>query len=207
MVGPGVVERLDAEPVARQQQPPAPPIPQRKRKHPLEPLDAALPFLLVQKQDRLGVAAGPIAVTALLEPGPEIGVVVDFAIVDDPHRPILVGHRLTASEYVHDREPAHPQPYRSPDPQPLAVGPPVAQDVPHALETCFVHGFPPVQLDDPHDPAHALTPDFARHGCRVALGTSDVPSTGAKLWSTGNTRCSAIATVAHRETAPPRLSG
>src|SRR5437879_8626736 len=146
-------------------------------------------------------------VTALLEPGSEIGVVVDFAIVDDPHRPILVGHRLTASEYVHDREPAHPQPYRSPDPQPLAVGPPVAQDVPHALETCFVHGFPPVQLDDPHDPAHALTPDFVRHGCRVALGTRDVPSAGAKLWSTRNTRCSAIATLAHRETGPPALSG
>src|SRR2546421_8691016 len=46
-----------------------------------------------QMQDRLGVAAGPIAVTALLEPGPEIGVVVDLAIVDDPHRPILVSHR------------------------------------------------------------------------------------------------------------------
>src|SRR2546421_3771641 len=157
-----------------------------------------------QMQDRLGVAAGPIAVTALLEPGPEIGVVVDLAIVDDPHRPILVSHRLTASEYVDNREPAHPQPYRSPDPQPLAVGPPVAQDVPHALQTCFVHGFPRVQLDDPHDPAHALTPDLARHGCRVALGASDVPGMGRNRGARETPgRCCAIATPAHRETARP----
>src|SRR2546430_4883253 len=62
-------------------------------------------------------------VTALLEPGPEIGVVVDFAIVDDPHRPILVGHRLTASEYVHDREPAHPSPTGPPIHSPSPSGP------------------------------------------------------------------------------------
>src|SRR6266550_20075 len=109
MIGPGVVERLDAEPVARQQQPSALPVPQRKRKHPLEPLDAALPFLLVQMQYRLGVAAGAIAVTALLQPEPQVGVVVDFAIVDDPHRPILVGHRLTASEHIHNPSPSGPR--------------------------------------------------------------------------------------------------
>ena len=47
MIGPGVVQRLDSEPVPRQQESPARPVPQREREHPLKPLDAALPFLLV----------------------------------------------------------------------------------------------------------------------------------------------------------------
>ena len=120
-------------------------------------------------QDRLGVAAGSIAVTALLQPGPQVGVVVDFAIVDDPHRSILVGHRLTASEHIHNREPAHPQAHRSLDPQPLAVGPAVAQHVPHPLETRLVHGVPLVQFDDPHDPAHALVLNLARQNSSGAI--------------------------------------
>ncbi len=152
--GPGVVERLDPEPVPRQQETPAGPVPQREREHALEPLDAALPFLLVEMQDGLGVAAGPIRVATLLESGPERGVVVDFAVVDDPRGPILVGHRLTASGHIHDGEPAHAEPHGAFDPEPLPVGPAVAQDVAHPLEAHLVHGFPRVQLDDADDPAH-----------------------------------------------------
>src|SRR5439155_1761293 len=94
---------------------------------------------------------------------------VDFAIVDAPHRSILVGHRLTAAEHIHDREPAHPQAHRSLDPQPLAVGPAVAQHVPHPLETRLVHGVPLVQFDDPHDPAHALVLNLARQNSSGAI--------------------------------------
>src|SRR5207247_10194993 len=90
VIGPSVVERLDAEPVARQQQPPALPVPQRKRKHPLEPLDAALPFLLVQMQERLGVAAPPTAVTALPQLGPQARRLVLFAFVADALVAVLV---------------------------------------------------------------------------------------------------------------------
>jgi hypothetical protein len=38
----GVVERLDAQPVAREQEPPPPGIPDREREHPFQPLDARL---------------------------------------------------------------------------------------------------------------------------------------------------------------------
>ncbi len=176
MVGPRVVQRLDAEPVARQQQPSALPIPQRERKHSLQALDAALSFCLVQVQNGLGVAASAVAVTTLFERGPKGGVIVDFAVVDDPNRPVLVGHRLPAAEHVHDREPAHPQAHRSLDPEALAVRPAVAQHVPHPRETRLVHGFPLVQFDDPHDSAHALVPNLARHD--EAHGARDVPPPG-----------------------------
>ena len=135
--------------------------------------------------------------TTLFERGPKGGVIVDFAVVDDPNRPVLVGHRLPAAEHVHDREPAHPQAHRSLDPEALAVRPAVAQHVPHPRETRLVHGFPLVQFDDPHDPAHALVPNLARHD--EAHCARDVPH------GEQDHRC-AIATTAHRERARPGWS-
>jgi hypothetical protein len=39
----------------------------------------------------------------------QLGEVVDLAVEDGSHRPVLVVHRLLASGDVDDREPAHPE--------------------------------------------------------------------------------------------------
>jgi len=63
--------------------------------------------------------------TAGLEPRPELGVVVDLPVKDDPYAAVLVGHGLGAARDVDDREPPEAEPHVALGPQPLAVGPAV----------------------------------------------------------------------------------
>jgi hypothetical protein len=55
--------------------------------------------------DGLGVGPGPVDVPGAFECGPDIRVVVDLAIEDDPDRAVLVRERLMASREVDDTEP------------------------------------------------------------------------------------------------------
>ena len=54
-VGLRVVERLDPEPVAREEELALARVPDREGEHALQPLDAADSLLLVEMDDRLGV--------------------------------------------------------------------------------------------------------------------------------------------------------
>ena len=81
-------------------------------------------------------------------------MVVDLAVERDPHAPVLVGHGLGAARDVDDRQPAVSEADRSFDPQPLTIGPPVAQDIPHALEPRLVDGLVRIQADDADNPTH-----------------------------------------------------
>ena len=80
------VERLDAQAIAREQQPPARRVPDREREHAAQVLDAGVAPLLVGVDDRLGVGARAVAVAGGFELGPDVGVVVDLAVEDDPDR-------------------------------------------------------------------------------------------------------------------------
>src|SRR5215467_13020378 len=55
LVGLGVVQRLDSDPVACEKQGLLAVVPNRKRKHSSQPLDAGLPQLLIQMDDNFGV--------------------------------------------------------------------------------------------------------------------------------------------------------
>ena len=61
------VERLDAEPVAYQQQTPSRTIPQTKREHSAEAMNAVVTPLLVRVDDGLGVGPCPVLMTRSLE--------------------------------------------------------------------------------------------------------------------------------------------
>ena len=63
----GVVERLDPEAIAGQEQLLATLVPDRDREHPVEALDAPRAFLLVEVDDRLGVGVRAVAVPLGLE--------------------------------------------------------------------------------------------------------------------------------------------
>ena len=77
-----------------------------KRKHAVEPLDAGLAVLFVGVDDSFGVGVRAEPVTACLEVAPELVVVVDFAVEDNPGGSIFVGHRLVAAGAVDDRQAA-----------------------------------------------------------------------------------------------------
>src|SRR5205809_747925 len=54
-----VIDGLDPERIAREEEPPARAVPEREAEHALEVLEAALTLLLVEVQDRLAVAPAP----------------------------------------------------------------------------------------------------------------------------------------------------
>src|SRR5262244_2233469 len=82
--GLGIVERLDANPVARQQQALPPRIPDGEGKHPAKTLHAAWPHVFVQMHDYFGVAGGAKTMTSGLEVLAQSAIVVNFAVEDDP---------------------------------------------------------------------------------------------------------------------------
>ncbi len=127
-----VVQRLDAEPVAGEEERLAIPIPQREREHAAEPLDAVLAPLLPGMNDHLGVAAGPEAVSKLREFRDQRLIVVDLAVEDDDHAAVLVEQRLLPGGEVDDREPAMAEPQAGLGVQPDLVRPAMVLGLVHA---------------------------------------------------------------------------
>ena len=101
-----VEQRLDAEAVARENEPAGAAVPQRYREHAAQPLGEAVAVLLEEVHDHLGVAARPEAVAGRLELGAELGVVVDLPVLNDVDAAVLAGHRLMPSGEVDDRQAA-----------------------------------------------------------------------------------------------------
>src|SRR4051812_36693965 len=72
----------------------------------MKPLDAADALLFVEVEDGLGVGVRPVLVALGLELGAQGGVVVDLAVVCDPDRSVLVGHRVVPrGREVDNRQP------------------------------------------------------------------------------------------------------
>jgi hypothetical protein len=165
-LGHGVEERLDAEPVAGEQEALAGAVPDGEGEHPLQPLDAALAFLFVEMEDRLRVAAAPVVVAEGLQSRAQRGVVVDLPVEDDPHRAVFVRHRLMAAGHVHDGQPPMGQARRAVEPAAFAVGTTMAQDVAHPHEARLLHALSRVQLDDSGDATHGC-PGLRSRSVRV----------------------------------------
>ena len=100
----GVVQRLHAEPVAREKQRLLGAVPERKGEHAAESIDAALPPALPGVHDDFGVAACLEDVPERLQLGDQRLIVVDLAIEDDDDIAILVVDRLLAGREIDDRE-------------------------------------------------------------------------------------------------------
>src|SRR5207247_1217783 len=98
----GVVQGLDSEPIAREGDALAGPIPDGEGKHAVKMFDRAVAFLLVQMKDGFRVAPRSVLMAAGLQAGPQIRMVVDLAVEDDPHRAVFVVHRLLTGADVDD---------------------------------------------------------------------------------------------------------
>src|SRR5215203_3166801 len=101
---PEVVERLDSQPVARAKELLRVAVPDRKRKHSTELLHAIRAVLFVSVEDRFGVTAGDVAMAGGFQIDADIGMIEDFAVVNDTEGAVLIGHRLMAGGYVDDAE-------------------------------------------------------------------------------------------------------
>ena len=86
----GIVERLDADAIAREQQRAAAAVPERDAEHAAQVRERVLAPLLVGVDDGLGVGVGVERVAVGDELGAQLAVVVDLAVEDDPDRAVLV---------------------------------------------------------------------------------------------------------------------
>src|SRR5205085_9316702 len=102
-----VVERFDAETIARDQQPLLPPIPQRECEHPAQMKYEIRTKILIQVHDHLGIAPGGQLVAARQQLLLKRREVVNLAIEHDRYGAVLVGDRLPAVVNIDDAQPSH----------------------------------------------------------------------------------------------------
>ena len=128
----GVVERLDPEAVACEDEAPSRTVPDGDREHPAQSRGEARPVLLIEMRDDLRIATG-------LKPMPgevasDVEMVVELAVLDGPHRAVLVGKRLVASLDVDDRKPSDAQRDSVGQVRPAVGRASVGHPVGHAIE-------------------------------------------------------------------------
>ena len=102
-----VIKRLNPHPIARAKEPPAPAVPDGKPEHAAQVVDAFLAVLFIEMNNGLGIAVGAVAMAARLQAGPQLGVVINLAVKNNPNRAIFVAEGLMSGLYVHDTQPAH----------------------------------------------------------------------------------------------------
>src|SRR2546425_1124360 len=132
-----VVQRFLAEPIAGEQQPAPPGVPEREREHAAQVLDAEVTVTLVGGQDHLGVARRGERPARRGEPGAKLAEVVDLAVEDDVELAVGARHRLTTGDEIDDGKPCHAEPDARTivaDPRPLVVGAAMLQRPQHGRE-------------------------------------------------------------------------
>src|SRR5436309_15515439 len=172
-----VVQRLDAEAIARQKQLLLAAVPDRECKHASQPVHRAGTLLLIQAKDGLGVTAGAVAVAASLQGGAKVEVVVDLAVVHDVERSGLVVHRLLPTLHVDDRQATMRQSRARLAEQAGTVGAPVGHHIPHPDQVLDIHLTSRRRRQyDTADPTHQSQLTVTGAVAQPATAVSDAPT-------------------------------
>src|SRR5581483_9504186 len=179
------IEWLDPEPIPRAKHRPFTRIPQREGEHAVETIQATGTPRPIGREDDFRIGFRSKSMALGLKLAPQLGRVVDLAVVRDPQQPILGPHRLPPERReVHDREPAMPESNRELIPigtdglrqgsddgdrfflrakreenVPLAIRPAMRLDAGHRLEQTKVHGSG--RREYAGDAAHYARPRYA----------------------------------------------
>ena len=106
-----VMQRLDAETVARQEQPPVAGIPDGEGPHAIEAQLALRAPLRIGGEDDLAVGVGDKTVAEAAQLLAQLEIVVDLAVIGQPVAPFGIGHRLPGPfGEVEDGEPTMAEP-------------------------------------------------------------------------------------------------
>jgi hypothetical protein len=100
-----VIKRLDPEPIASEKECLPVPVPDRKRKHAVEPADALLAPLFPRVDDDLGIAASAERVPERDQLLHQLVKIVDLTVVGDDDGFVFVVKRLMAAREIDDRQP------------------------------------------------------------------------------------------------------
>src|SRR5262249_17894458 len=154
--------------------------------------------LLVEMQDGFGVAAGPVVVAGGRQFRPQFGMIVDFAVVDDPDAAVFVGHRLVSTLDVYNRQTPVCKPNGSPHDRSVPVRTAVNERVTHAHEPRLLGAFTWITFHDAGDAAHG-SPRSTKTACSL---TRTVSPERSKLKPTGTPSSSLIKLTAGGEAEP-----
>src|SRR5690606_28499255 len=100
-----IEQRLLADPVTGEQQPPLAMVPKCEGEHPMQLPYAVCAQLFVEVDYHLGVALGGEGVPISLQAALQVPIVVDLAVEDNAYRSVLVMDRLISGLQVDDPEP------------------------------------------------------------------------------------------------------
>src|SRR3981081_125499 len=102
-----VVQRLLAQPIARQEQFAVRFVVNGEGEHAAQLLNAVGSHLLIEVNNNFGIRLRVEAMTAALEFSAEFGKIIDFPVVDNPRTPVFVKHRLMTAGKVNNAEAPH----------------------------------------------------------------------------------------------------
>ena len=163
-----VIERLLAEGIAGEDEPPCAAIPQREREHPVQLSDDRVAAFLVPVDEGLGVALGAEGVPPL-QPSTQLAVVVDLAVEHGLDRLVLAGDGMVGLvREIDDGEPAVGEAdpgYAALREIAFGVGPAVGERVRDALQVRARR----LAAVEGHDPADAAHQGSSRNKC-VQIG-------------------------------------
>ena len=155
----GVVERLFAWQIACQQKLALNLDPQRCRKHAIQALEQVFAVVRVKMTDDLAVAIGPEAMPLPLELTPQLGIVVDLAVVDQHDLAALAIERLVAVGEVNDGETPHADRVRAVPEVTVGVRTAMHQRAYHAAQHVFANE---LMRQEPCDATHQANENSQR---------------------------------------------
>ena len=132
--------QANADPVAREHQAAARGVPQRNRELAVQLVDEVASLLLVEMDERLGVAAGLEDMPAVFEIGAQFDVVEDLSVKGNPDAAVFVAQGLAAGAQIDDRQTAVAEADAGRFVIAFRVGPPMRQRTRHASQGRPVHG-------------------------------------------------------------------
>ena len=149
-----VVQRLDPETVARQEQPAPALVPHSQGEHAPQPLDHRIAVVLVEVHEDLGVGGRAEAVPGGDTLMAQLREVVDLAVVDDPDATVLAGHGMMPGREVDDLKASHAESRRTIDEEALVVRAAMVDAIGHPLEHGSVGDAIRARQDVADDAAH-----------------------------------------------------
>ncbi len=149
-----VVQRLDAQPVARDEERFRVAIPDGKGEHAAQMLHTVGAVLLEEVNDGLGIAVRAVVVAALDELFAQGKMVINFAVEHDPERAVFVRNRLMSTRNVDNAEPPHADSDPAVRIKTFVVGPAMADYAAHFAQSSSVRPRVPSEFKNPSDAAH-----------------------------------------------------
>jgi len=102
-----IVKRLDPQAVAGDEQTAGFRVPDGEGEHAAQIANSIVTVFFVQVDDGFGIGVGAVAVAARLQAWAQRGVIVDFAVEDDPNCAVFVAERLVPAGDVNNTETPH----------------------------------------------------------------------------------------------------